>query len=252
VYAAAPCQDPCVPLVRRRKEVEMAQEESPTVVLVHGAWHGPWAWSEVEGQLADLGVDVVTVDLPSVGEDTSALGGLEDDAAAIRAAIDAVDGQVVVVAHSYGGAPTTQGAAGAENVTHIVYVTAFMLDEGESLFGLVGGVAPDWWVVAEDGESLMPGTPVETFFNDVSPEEADAAAARLAPQSMAAVKTPVSAVAWRDVPTTYVICEQDQAIPVPAQEMLSGRAGAVRRLDASHSPFLSRPGEVVEIIRGVL
>jgi pimeloyl-ACP methyl ester carboxylesterase len=221
-------------------------------VLVHGAWHGPWAWSEVEGQLADLGVDVVAVDLPSVGSDTSALGGLEDDAAAVREAIDGVDGPVVIVAHSYGGAPTTQGAAGADNVQHIVYLTAFMLDEGESLFGLVGGVPAEWWEVAEDGESLMPGRPQEIFFNDLPAEVADAATARLEPQSMAAVKDPVTAVAWRDIPSTYVICDLDQAIPVPAQEMLSGRAGAVHRLDASHSPFLSRPDEVVEIIRGVL
>src|SRR3954453_22440485 len=147
-------------------EVQVTQEESPTVVLVHGAWHGPWAWNEVEGQLSDLGIDVVTVDLPSVGEDTSALGGLQEDADAVREAIDGVAGPVVVVAHSYGGAPTTQGAAGAENVAHIVYLTAFMLDEGESLFGLVGGVAPDWWQVADDGESLMPGRPQEIFFND--------------------------------------------------------------------------------------
>lgn len=230
----------------------MAQEESPTVVLVHGAWHGPWAWSEVERQLADQGVDVLTVDLPSVGKDTDALGDLDDDAAAVRAVIDSVDGPVVVVAHSYGGAPTTQGAAGAENVSHIVYLTAFMLDEGESLFGLVGEVAPDWWLVADDGASLLPDRPEEIFFNDVSAEAADAAAAQLAPQSMAAVKTPVSAVAWRDVPTTYVVCERDNAIPVPAQEMLAGRADNVARLDASHSPFLSRPDEVVGIIRGVL
>src|SRR3954447_17153409 len=96
-------------------EVQVTQEESPTVVLVHGAWHGPWAWNEVEGQLSDLGIDVVTVDLPSVGEDTSALGGLDDDAGAVRDAIDGVDGPVVVVAHSYGGAPATQGAAGARD-----------------------------------------------------------------------------------------------------------------------------------------
>jgi pimeloyl-ACP methyl ester carboxylesterase len=233
-------------------EVQVTQEESPTVVLVHGAWHGPWAWNEVEGQLSDLGIDVVTVDLPSVGEDTSALGGLDDDAGAVRDAIDGVDGPVVVVAHSYGGAPATQGAAGAENVAHIVYLTAFMLDEGESLFGLVGGVAPDWWQVADDGESLMPGRAQEIFFNDVSDEVAADAVSRLAPQSMAAVKDPVTAVAWRDVPTTYVICELDQAIPVPAQEMLAGRAGTVHRLQTSHSPFLSQPDEVVAIIRGVL
>jgi pimeloyl-ACP methyl ester carboxylesterase len=233
-------------------EVEVAQEESPTVVLVHGAWHGPWAWNEVERRLADEGIDVLTVDLPSVGEDSDADADLDDDAAAVRAVIDSVDGPVVVVAHSYGGAPTTQGAAGADNVEHIVYLTAFMLDEGESLFGLVGGVAPDWWLVADDGESLMPDRPDEIFFNDVSEDATRAAVQQLAPQSMAAVKSPVTAVAWRDVPTTYVICDRDNAIPVPAQEMLAGRADNVTRLDASHSPFLSQPDAVVGVIRGVL
>jgi pimeloyl-ACP methyl ester carboxylesterase len=233
-------------------EVEVAQEESPTVVLVHGAWHGPWAWSEVERRLADEGVEVLTVDLPSVGEDSDADADLDDDAAAVRAVIDSVDGPVVVVAHSYGGAPTTQGAAGADNVAHIVYLTAFMLDEGESLFGLVGGVAPDWWLVADDGETLMPARPEEIFFNDVSEDAARAAVEQLAPHRMGAFSTPVGAVAWRDVPTTYVICDRDNAIPVPAQEMLAGRADNVTRLDASHSPFLSQPDAVVGIIRGVL
>jgi pimeloyl-ACP methyl ester carboxylesterase len=233
-------------------EVEVAQEESPTVVLVHGAWHGPWAWSEVERRLADEGVEVLTVDLPSVGEDSDEQADLDDDAAAVRAVIDSVDGPVVVVAHSYGGAPTTQGAAGADNVEHIVYLTAFMLDEGESLFGLVGGVAPDWWDVADDGETLMPARPEEIFFNDVSEDATRAAVEQLAPHRMAAFTAPVSAVAWRDVPTTYVICDRDNAIPVPAQEMLAGRADNVTRLDTSHSPFLSQPDAVVGIIRGVL
>jgi pimeloyl-ACP methyl ester carboxylesterase len=233
-------------------EVDVTQEESPTVVLVHGAWHGPWAWDEVERRLADEGLDVLTVDLPSVGEDSDADADLDDDAAAVRAVIDSVDGPVVVVAHSYGGAPTTQGAAGADNVAHIVYLTAFMLDEGESLFGLVGGVAPDWWLVADDGETLLPDRPEEIFFNDVSEDATRAAVEQLAPHRMAAFTAPVGAVAWRDVPTTYVICDRDNAIPVPAQEMLAGRADNVTRLDASHSPFLSQPDAVVGIIRGVL
>jgi hypothetical protein len=58
-------------------------------------------------------------------------------------------------------------------------------------------------------------------------------------------------VAWHDAPSTYVICEQDNAIPPVAQEQMSRRAGEVRRMDASHSPFLSRPGEVVELIAGL-
>jgi pimeloyl-ACP methyl ester carboxylesterase len=222
--------------------------DSPSIVLVHGAWHGPWCWSRVAGPLRERGLDVHALNLPSSGNDTSALADLYGDAEVVRAALDEIDGEALVVAHSYGGVATTEGAAGAGNVAHIVYLTAFMLDEGESLFSLVGGVEPDWWIKDEGERSLMPGRPEEIFYNDCSAEVAADAASRLVPQSLPAVKQPVRSVAWRDVPTTYVICDRDNAIPVFAQEHLAQRAGDVRRLDASHSPFLSRPGEVVALI----
>jgi pimeloyl-ACP methyl ester carboxylesterase len=223
-----------------------------TVVLVHGAWHGPWAWDAVADGLEAEGVDVVLVDLPSSGPDAGALGDMSDDAAAVRAAIDGVDGPVVVMAHSYGGVPTTQGAAGAENVEHLIYLTSFMLDEGESLFGLVGGVAPPWWIVDDEERSTIADTPDVVFYNGIDAGEAAAASARLVPQSLASFKGEVTSVAWRDIDSTYVICDDDQAIPVPAQEMLAQRAGTVHRLDASHSPMLSHADEVVAIVRGVL
>jgi pimeloyl-ACP methyl ester carboxylesterase len=228
----------------------MAQDT--TVVLVHGAWHGPWAWESVTARLEAEGVDVVLVDMPSSGPDATALGSLDDDAAAIRAAIDGVDGPVVVVAHSYGGAPTTQGAAGAENVEHIIYLTAFMLDEGESLYGLVGGVAPPWWNVSEDETFLLVDGPEDVFYNGIDDGLAAAAAGSLHPQSMAAIKTEIGPAAWREVDTTYVICDADNAIPVFAQEQMAQRAGTVKRMDTSHSPMLSHPDEVVAIIREVL
>jgi pimeloyl-ACP methyl ester carboxylesterase len=226
--------------------------QDPTVVLVHGAWHGGWAWEAVATRLADAGVDVVAVDLPSSGPVPSALGGLHEDAATVRAAIDAVDGPVVVVAHSYGGAPASEGAAGADNVTHIVYLTAFMLDEGESLLGLVGGEAPPWWIVAQDGGSILVDGPETIFFNGVDEELTTRAVAALEPQSYASTTDELRAAAWKEVPSTYVVSELDNAIPVEAQEMLAQRAGTVHRLAAGHSPFLSHPDEVVAIIRGVL
>jgi len=229
----------------------MAQDD-PTVVLVHGAWHGPWAWAEVAGRLAAEGVGVRTVDLPSVGPDAESLGDLHDDAAELRATLAEIDGPVVVVAHSYGGAVTSEGAAGAENVEHIVYLTAFMLDEGESLYGLVGGEPPDWWSLADDGRSVEVSRPEEIFYNDVDADVAASSSAALQLHRFDAFAQELRAAAWRDIPSTYVICEQDNAIPVPAQEMLSQRAGTVHRLDASHSPMLSQPDAVVEIIRGVL
>ena len=225
--------------------------DSRSIVLVHGAWHGPWCWSKVAEPLRGRGLDVHTVKLPSSGSDPSALADLYGDAAAVRAALDEIDGEVVVVAHSYGGIATTEGAAGASNVAHIVYLTAFMLDEGESLFAAVGAVEPDWWIKDEQELSLMPGRPEQIFYNDCSPEDTADAVSRLEPQSLAAIKQPVRSVAWREAPTTYVICDQDNAIPVFAQEYMAERAGDVRRIDASHSPFLSRPDEVVELITGL-
>src|SRR5436190_17281821 len=96
--------------------------DSGSILLVHGAWHGPWAWSKVAGPLRERGFDVHLVNLPSSGPDPSALGDLYADAAAVREVLNGLDGQALVVAHSYGGVAVTEGAAGAGNVAHIVYL----------------------------------------------------------------------------------------------------------------------------------
>ena len=222
----------------------------PTILLVHGAWHGAWAWDLVKARLEDRGWDVRTVDLPTVHSERIEGLHLSDYADAVRDAIAAVDGPVVVVAHSYGGVPTTQ-AASSEAVQHIVYVAAFALDEGESLLGAVGGVAPSWWVV--DGPVATAGTEQEPaaslFFGDVEPGAAAEAVARLKPQSVLAFQEPLTAAAWRTRPSTFLITESDAIFPEPAQAGLAARAGStVRRLNTSHSPFLSQPDAVVGII----
>jgi hypothetical protein len=217
-------------------------------VLVHGAWHGRWCWDGVTDVLRQDDTPFVAVDLPSVASG----GDLYDDAAAVHAAIAAAGGPTVVVAHSYGGIPTTEGAAAAEGVRHLVYVTAFMLDEGESLLAAVGGVEPDWWQTAADGTTTTPARPQEIFYNATPPEVAAAAAARLRPMPRAAFEQPLRAAAWRSVPSTYVICERDNAIPVFAQEAMAARASTTQRLDTDHSPFLTRPEAVVDVIRSVI
>jgi pimeloyl-ACP methyl ester carboxylesterase len=123
-----------------------------------------------------------------------------------------------------------------------------MLDVGESLYAAVGAQDPDWWERSDDGETITPRRPEEIFFNDCTPEAAAASVARLEPQSAKSFTDPLTRTAWREIPTTYVICERDNAIPAFAQEAMSARAGRVERLDASHSPFLSRPDELAEII----
>jgi hypothetical protein len=221
----------------------------PTLVFVHGAWHGPWCWAPVRQILGERGWTTVAPELPTVHAAGKAALGMMADADAVRAAVDAADGDVVVVAHSYGGVPATQGAV-ADNVAHIVYISAFVLDIGESLVG-GNGVYPDWWNVM--GDVVAPGNadhpPQALFYGDLPAAAADAAAAQLTTQSLRAFETEVTATAWRGRPTTYLITEWDAVFPVAPQEALAGRAGSsIVRLLTSHSPFLSQPGTVADLI----
>jgi pimeloyl-ACP methyl ester carboxylesterase len=227
-------------------------EPPPVVILVHGAWHGPWAWAEVQALLDGEGIRSLAVDLPSSGSDTASLGDLHDDARAVRAAVDEAAAPVLVVAHSYGGLPASEGLAESANLAHLIYLAAFMLEPGESLLGLRGGVEPEWWLTSEDGRTVLPDDPLHTFYADCDPEVAARAAAALVPQRKDSFRQELSAAAWQRVPSTYVVCGRDNAVPPAAQERMSARAGTVSHIDSSHSPFLSRPAEVTAIIRETL
>jgi pimeloyl-ACP methyl ester carboxylesterase len=156
-----------------------------------------------------------------------------------------IDGPVVVVAHSYGGVAVSEGAAHSSNVQHIVYLAAFQLDCGVSVVDACGGL-PEWWNV--HGDTVTPDRPREIFYGDLSEEDADRAIGQLKPESLAAFTEMQSAAAWRNVPSTYVLCEQDRAIPLAAQEQMSARATNTHRLATSHSPFLSKPADVARLI----
>jgi pimeloyl-ACP methyl ester carboxylesterase len=225
---------------------------APVVILVHGAWHGPWAWRGVIERLTAEGIRTAAVDLPSKGVETALLGDLHDDAEAVRATVDAAGGPALVVAHSYGGLPVGEGLADCANAAHLIYLAAFMLERGQSLLGLRGGVEPEWWLTSEDGRTLMPDTPEHVFYNDCPPEVAEAAAAALVPQRKDVFTQELRAAAWERVPSTYVVCERDNAIPPAAQEHMSSHAGTVSRIDSGHAPFLSRPHDVTAIIQETL
>src|SRR4051794_31916522 len=100
-------------------------EPAPVVILVHGAWHGPWAWAEVIALLDAEGIRSHAVALPSKGSDTAALGDLHDDAEVVRAAVDGAGAPALVVAHSYGGLPASEGLAESPNAAHLIYLAAF-------------------------------------------------------------------------------------------------------------------------------
>jgi pimeloyl-ACP methyl ester carboxylesterase len=226
----------------------------PALLLVPGAWHKPAHLQHLIDELD--GVDVHTVSLTTCGDDVTALGDLFSDAAAIRAAVDAIDGPVVVLAHSYGGIPTTQALAGASNVRRIIYLTAFQLDVGESLLSSIGGVPAPWWVIHEQGggagDYMTVDNPADVFYGDVDPARTEQAIADLGYQRYSAKTQELTEAAWKDIPSTYILCEADNAIPLFGQELFAKRSARVLRLNTSHSPFLSQPVALAQMITGEL
>jgi pimeloyl-ACP methyl ester carboxylesterase len=220
-----------------------------TVVLVHGGWHGSWCWVPVVSLLERRGVSVRTVDLPSIDADPDDRSALSGDAAAVARLLDDLREPALLCGHSYGGMVITQAAAGRQDVTRLVYLCAFMPDAGESLLSIIGGRAP--WIVAHDDGRWLPDLEqaATTFYGDCDAEVQRASTARLRPMPTAPIEEPVSSAAWRDIPSTYVVCTQDMAIPVEWQrERFASRADEVVELEAGHSPFFSQPAAVADLL----
>jgi surfactin synthase thioesterase subunit len=114
----------------------------PSLLIVPGAWHKPDHFRRLVDELS--GIDVHTVTLTSSGDDPAALRDMYTDAELIAQAAASIDGPVVVLAHSYGGVPTTQGLRYARNVRHIIYLAAWQLRAGESLQSRNGGSLMSW------------------------------------------------------------------------------------------------------------
>jgi pimeloyl-ACP methyl ester carboxylesterase len=218
----------------------------PTVVLVHGAWHGPWCWDDLRPRLERLGWRTTAPQLASASSTgTEPRPGLYADAEVLAQHIDGIDGPVVLVGHSYGGAPVTEFAGrGIGHVTHLVYVAAYQPDAGESLYAMHGAPTPD----DVSGVVPVPDNPVDTFYNDVAPDVAAAAARRLVPQTVRSWTEDVITAGWRTIPATYVLCEKDQALAPATQENFARRAGSLYRLASGHSPFLSVPDELADVL----
>ena len=220
----------------------------PTLVLVHGAWHNAAGFDALRAELQKVGISSVAVSLKSAGDG----GDMYGDAAIVRAAVDEIEGEVVVLGHSYGGLAITQGLAGVSKVRGLVYLTAFMLDDGETLYAACGSVDPEWWRRNSENTLLTTENPTAVFYNTCTPEVAASAVSQLRTQSITSFEQPITSVAWKSIDSTYIICEEDQAIPLFAQEAMSQRAMKVVRIDSDHSPFLSKPSELAQLLAEIM
>lgn len=214
-----------------------------TVLLVHGAWYGPWVWDDARGALEDAGFAVRTVELTTCEREPGTVGDLYDDIAVVSRAIDAVDGPVLVCAHSYGGVPVSEAISGARNVIGVLYVCAFVLPAGNTLLDVLHGEPPSWWVYADDGRTIQPDDAHAAFLADCPPDVAAAAAARLVPFSAAATTQLQRHAGYTEVPSGYLVCEGDVRLPAEVQRAMATPLDKTWSIDTGHSPFLARPEE---------
>ena len=233
------------------------------VVFVHGACvrDGWWWWHRMTGLLAERGVLSVAPGLPSCGETAlpggawattgeSNAAGLTEDVATVRGFLQDDDEPTIMVAHSYGGIVTAEAAAGVDSVRHLLLISSYLPEVGQSLSDFGDNTpAPFLDVDLETGTfGVRPELLVDTFLQDCDPDVQGQAPDHLSRQSLQVTGQPVGAAAWHAVPSTYLVCAQDAGTPARLQRDFARRAGRIVELDAGHHPFLSQPDVVRDLL----
>jgi len=227
----------------------------PTVVLVHGAWADASSWNGVTERLLDEGYEVRAIANPV--ED------LTTDAETVADFLRTLDGPVVVVGHSYGGAVITNAAAGDADVKALVYVAAFAPDAGESLGELINRPVAHpipalplrpVTVTEPDGSTgtdlyLDPATFRATFAADVDPDTAANLAATQRPVDAAGFVGVSGTPAWKTIPSWYLVATRDRALAPDLERFMAARAGAhTVEVNSSHIAMVSHPDAVTRLI----
>jgi len=229
------------------------------VVFVHGACvkDGAWWWHRTSELLSARGVASEAPALPSCGETGEPAGpegpGLAEDVAAVRQALIAADEPIVVVAHSYGGIVTAEAAAGLDTVRHLVLVSSYLPEPGESLSSFADEEPASFLEIDPSAGTFTVRTDglADIFLQDCDADVQRQATDKIARQSLQVVGQPVRSAAWHDVPSTYLLCGQDRGTPAQRQRAFAGRAGSIVEMDTGHHPFLSQPAAVRDLIVGL-
>ena len=215
-----------------------------TVVAVHGAWADGSSWKDVIFSLEREGLRVLAAPIP--------LTSLGDDTAALKRAIARTEGPVILVGHAYAGAVIATG--NDERVKALVYIAALAPDEGETIAEVFyrderHDQAPQ---LAPDGDGFI-WMPAEGFRNafaqHATADQIALSAAVQRPIALKCIKEPVPKPAWRSKPSWFLIAEEDRMINPKTQHFMANRMRATTRsLVVDHTPLLSAPQKVVDII----
>ena len=230
-------------------------DETPTVVLVHGAFADASSWNGVVELLQAKGLQVTAPANP--------LRGIAIDSAYIAGVLDQVRGPILAVGHSYGGAVLTNAATNAENVLGLVYVAAFAPDEGEVLGEVTGGskdsvldtaLVPMHYPSGDGGESAVefaidPAKFHDAFAADLPAEQTAVLAATQRPVAEAAFSEPSGPPAWKRLPSWAAVASSDTAAGTDVIRSMAERAGAtITELEGSHVIMISQPQAVTDVI----
>ncbi|MEU8630823.1 alpha/beta hydrolase [Amycolatopsis sp. NPDC048633] len=219
------------------------------ILFVHGAFvrDGAWWWQPTADVLAAHGLRSSAAVLPSCEGDPR--GDLHDDAAAVRALLDASGEPAVLVGHSYGGVVISE-AGNHPAVRRLVYVTSFLPDAGEALADFGGAEPSPWHVSHGDGTAGVREELVRPLFaQDFDDATYAGAAARLTAQNESVFGQRTTNAAWREIPSTYLVCAEDRATPPEKQREHAARATDVVELPVAHHPFVTRPDLVAEVLQ---
>jgi pimeloyl-ACP methyl ester carboxylesterase len=229
--------------------------ESPTVVLVHGAFADASGFAAV---IHELESDGLTVRAPA-----NPLRSLSIDTDALKAYVGAIEGPVVLVGHSYGGAVITQASASLDNVVGLVYLAAFALEVGEDCLSVQTPYAPTMLGTTARTTPYdaigSPGGPDitidhdgyhETFAADLSAEVAEVMAVTQRAVAAAALGEPASAAGWKTRPSWYLVSEDDNSVNPELQHFFADRMGATTEsIPGSHVAFIAQPAQAAALIK---
>jgi pimeloyl-ACP methyl ester carboxylesterase len=218
--------------------------EEVSVVLAHGAWADGSSWGRVITALKAEAVKVLAAPLP--------LTSLADDVAALNRSLDRTEGPIVLAGHAYAGAVIA--LARPERVKALVYVTALAPDEGETVADVFYRLEPHPQApkLAPDNNGLIwlpEGAFGTAFAQNASAQDCAVLAAVQRPISLNCITVPVGRPLWKDVPSWFLIAEDDRMIVPDTQRYMAGRMKAkMKTLTADHTPIVTAPTAVVDIV----